>query len=106
MESDLLGALVDFGALGLASGAIFWMYLRMSKRMDVQTDSFQSQLREQAQEFNDRESQIRDRYDDVVRKYDEERLQWTGRLETLSKGMASVEGNVKLILELLSDRAG
>ena len=33
MEEHILQALADFGALGLASGAIFWMYIRMSKRM-------------------------------------------------------------------------
>ena len=46
-SSQILQMLADFGALGLASGAIFWLYLKMAKRMDALTDNFQKQLKEQ-----------------------------------------------------------
>jgi len=95
MDPQILEALADFGALGLASGAIFWMYVRMTKRMEVQTDNFQVQLREQAEECNKREAEVRDRYDAVVRKYDEERLEWTKRLDAIEKEITDVEALLK-----------
>ena len=99
MESSVvLQMLGDFGALGLASGAIFYMYMKMSQRMDVLTDNFQAQLREQTEEYNTREHEVRDRYDAVVRKYDEERLQWTTRLDAIIKEIKDVE-------ELLKEKA-
>ena len=85
----MLGAVADFGALGLASGAIF------CRRLDELTDSFQRQLKEQADECNKREAEVRDRYDSVVRKYDEERLQWTIRLDGLEKESKDIEALIK-----------
>ena len=87
--------LADFGALGLASGAIFWLYLKMAKRMDDLTDSFQVQLREQMEDCNRREQATRDRFMDVVRKYDEERLQWVTRLDSIEKEVQDTETLIK-----------
>lgn len=96
MDSKMVfEVLADFGALGIASGAIFWLYLKLTQRLDRLTDSFQAQLREQVQEHNDREASIRDRFDGVVRKYDEERLSWTGRLEAIEKEITDLEGVLK-----------
>lgn len=75
MDAQLLGLLSDFGALGLASGAIFWLYVKNTKRQDELIESFQEQLKSQMEECNKRESEIRDRYDEVIRKYDDERLE-------------------------------
>ena len=87
--------LSDFGALGLASGAIFWVFIKTSRRLDELTDSFQHQLKEQMEECNKREGEIRDRFDGVVRKYDEERLQWTTRLDSIGKEVQDVEDLLK-----------
>ena len=38
---------------------------------------------------------MRDRYDSVVRKYDEERLQWTIRLDGLEKESKDIEALIK-----------
>ena len=107
METNLLELLADFGALGLASGAIFWMYMKMSQRMDTMTDNFQAQLREQAQGHNDREAALRDRYDQVIATYNDERLhviQGIGtKLEVMERELEDIEGNLKIILELLND---
>lgn len=107
MENNILQILGDFGALGLASGAIFWMYIQMSKRMDKMTDSFQAQLREQSQGHTERETSLRDRYDKVIATYNDERLsviQGIGaKLEVLEKEMEDIEGNLKLILEILNN---
>lgn len=95
MEQHILQALADFGALGLASGAIFWMYIRMSKRMEVQTDNFQQQLREMQEDCNKREAEVRDRFMEVVSKYDTERLEWTNRLGSIEKEIQDLESLVK-----------
>ena len=99
-SSQILQMLADFGALGLASGAIFWLYLKMAKRMDDLTDNFQIQLKEQMEDCNRREAEVRDRFMDVVNKYDNERLQWVTRLDGIEKEMQDTES---LIKEGLSD---
>ena len=107
MENNLLELLADFGALGLASGAIFWMYLKMSQRMDTMTDNFQDQLREQAQGHIERETALRDRYDKVIATYNDERLEVIkgigSKLDVIEKELEAVEGNVRLVLEILND---
>lgn len=85
----------DFGALGLASGAIFWLYIKMAQRMDKLTDSFQVQLREQMEDCNRREAEVRDRFMQVVNKYDQERLQWVTRLDSIEKEVQDTESLIK-----------
>jgi hypothetical protein len=94
-SAQILQMMADFGALGLASGAIFWLYLKMSKRMDDLTDNFQQQLREQMEDCNRREAEVRDRFMEVVNKYDTERLQWVTRLDSIDKEVKDVEGLIK-----------
>ena len=105
MENNILQMLGDFGALGLASGAIFWMYIQMSKRMDKLTDSFQEQLREQAQGHNERETALRDRYDKVIATYNEERLEViqgiATKLDIVEKELTDIEGNLKIVMEMI-----
>tara|TARA_R110000744_G_scaffold166446_1_gene283584 strand:+ start:3067 stop:3381 length:315 start_codon:yes stop_codon:yes gene_type:complete len=94
--------LADFGALGLASGAIFWLYLKMSKRMDDVTDNFQAQLRDQAQGHNDREAALRDRYDKVIATYNDERLEVIReigvKLEVVAGEIKDLEALIKEVL--------
>ena len=107
MENNLLELLADFGALGLASGAIFWLYIKMAQRLDTMTDNFQGQLREQAQGHIERETSLRDRYDTVIATYNDERLQVIQgigtKLEVIEKEMEDIEGNLKIIIELLNE---
>lgn len=107
MENDILQVLADFGALGLASGAIFFLYIKMAQRLDTMTDNFQVQLREQAQGHIDRETALRDRYDKVIATYNDERLEVIKgigtRLESIEKELQDVEGNLKIAIELLND---
>jgi hypothetical protein len=95
MDGQLIEILSDFGALGLASGAIFWLYLKMAKRMDDVTDSFQQQLREMMEDCNRREAEVRDRFMEVVNKYDNERLQWVTRLDSIEKELQDTESIIK-----------
>ena len=94
-SATILAAVADFGALGIASAAIFWIFLKTSRRLDDLTDNFQKQLKEQADECNKREAEVRDRYDAVIRKYDEERLQWITRLDSIEKELNDVETLLK-----------
>lgn len=103
MDAQLLNVLSDFGALGLASGAIFWLYVKAAKRQEEMVEKFQSQLREQADECNKREAEVRDRYDAVVRKYDEERIQ---TLQQLSNKLVSLEKEVKDMEAMVKDGLG
>ena len=107
MENNLLELLADFGALGLASGAIFWLYIKMAQRLDTMTDNFQGQLREQAQGHIERETALSDRDDKVSATYTDERLQVIQgigtKLEVIEKEMEDIEGNLKIIIELLNE---
>ena len=80
MDKALLDVLVDLGSLGLASGAIFWLYLRANTRLDNLTVSFQEQIREMQDRFDKKESDLRaacddriSRFDSVVERYNTER---------------------------------
>lgn len=107
MENNILQLLGDFGALGLASGAIFWMYIKMSARMDKLTDNFQIHLREQAQGHADDTSALRDRYDKVIATYNEERVEViagiANKLDIVEKELGDIEGNLKIVMELLAN---
>lgn len=94
-SAQMLQMIADFGALGLASGAIFWLYIKMAKRLDDLTDSFQKQLREQMDDCNRREQATRDRFMDVIKKYDEERLQWVTRMDAIEKETQDIESLIK-----------
>jgi hypothetical protein len=106
-SSQICQVLADFGALGLASGAIFWLYIKMSQRMDRLTDSFQAQLREQSLGHTEREAALRDRYDEVIAQYNTERLEViqkiVAKLEGVEKELADIEGNTKLLIEMAAD---
>ena len=95
MDQQLLEVIAGFGPVGIAAAAIFWIFIKTSKRLDDLTDNFQKQLKEQMNECNQREAEVRDRYDAVIRKYDEERLQWITRLDAIEKELTDVEGLVK-----------
>tara|TARA_R110000751_G_scaffold12148_1_gene41864 strand:- start:637 stop:972 length:336 start_codon:yes stop_codon:yes gene_type:complete len=105
-SSQILQMLADFGALGLASGAIFWLYIKMSQRMDKLTDSFQEQLREQAKGHMERETSLRDRYDKVIATYNEERIEVfqsiANKLDSCEKALINVDGNLKIVLEIIA----
>lgn len=98
MDAQLIETLTDFGALGIASGAIFWLYVKANSRLDVLTTSFQEQLKALQQDSIDRENSIRDRYDVVVAKYDEERLKtvtdMAAKLDLILAELRDIEARV------------
>tara|TARA_R100000700_G_scaffold20661_1_gene27395 strand:+ start:3135 stop:3467 length:333 start_codon:yes stop_codon:yes gene_type:complete len=107
MDSQFIEIIAGFGPLGIAAAAIFWIFIKTSKRLDDLTDNFQAQLREQAQGHIDREAALRDRYDQVISTYNDERLEVIkgigSKLDTIEKELEDVEGNLKIILEILAN---
>lgn len=106
MDPQFVEIIAGFGPLGIAAAAIFWIFMKTSKRLDDLTDNFQAQLREQALGHNDRETALRDRYDQVISTYNDERLEVikgiSSRLEVIEKELEDIEGNLKIILEILA----
>lgn len=105
MDSHLLDIVAGFGPLGIAAAAIFWIFMKTSKRLDDLTDNFQVQLREQSQGHTDRETALRDRYDKVIATYNDERVQViqdvATKLEIIQKELEDIEGNLKILMELM-----
>ena len=62
MEQSIFKYLLEYGSLGLTAGLLFWLHLQNTKTIQ----SIQQQNREDAQ-------LLRDRYDQVISKYDKER---------------------------------
>ena len=107
MDSHLLDIISGFGPLGIAAAAIFWIFMKTSKRLDDLTDNFQVQLREQSQGHTERETALRDRYDKVIATYNDERVQviqgLATKLEIIQKELEDIEGNLKILLELIAN---
>ena len=51
MDQQLLEVIAGFGPVGIAAAAIFWIFIKTSKRLDDLTDNFQKQLKEQSQQL-------------------------------------------------------
>tara|TARA_Y100000401_G_C8318323_1_gene223839 strand:- start:1133 stop:1465 length:333 start_codon:yes stop_codon:yes gene_type:complete len=107
MDAQFVEIIAGFGPLGIAAAAIFWIFIKTSKRLDDLTDNFQAQLREQAQGHIDREAALRDRYDQVISTYNDERLEVIkgigSKLDTIEKELEDIEGNLKIVLEILAN---
>jgi len=91
MDQQLLDIIAGFGPIGIAGAAIFYIFIKSQKRMEVQTDNFQKQLREQMDECNKREAMVRDKFEKVVMTYN------TQAAETTEKISLTLE---KILLEL------
>lgn len=67
----MLNAFVDLGALGAIAGAMFWMNAKLQQRQDRLLEKFTQQVAEQELQHQKAEENIRDRYDQIVRRYEE-----------------------------------
>tara|TARA_R100001163_G_scaffold27439_1_gene22201 strand:+ start:1248 stop:1580 length:333 start_codon:yes stop_codon:yes gene_type:complete len=107
MDPQFVEIIAGFGPLGIAAAAIFWIFIKTSRRLDELTDNFQVQLREQAQGHVERETALRDRYDKVIATYNDERLQVIQgigtKLDVIEKELEDIEGNLKIILEVMAN---
>tara|TARA_Y100000114_G_scaffold157224_1_gene188159 strand:- start:1537 stop:1842 length:306 start_codon:yes stop_codon:yes gene_type:complete len=85
-------ALLDFGALGAIAGAMFWMNTRLQQRQDRLLEKFTQQVAEQELQHQKAEESIRDRYDQIVRRYEE-------RIERVYSNVVEVLKEHSVLLE-------
>lgn len=82
MTDALLNTLLDYGALGLFAAFMVWQHLTMTKRQhedqkvaagraEAMQTRFEEKLSELADKYETREEALRDRYDGVVKEYQE-----------------------------------
>lgn len=88
----LLSAFLDFGALGAIAGAMFWMNTRLQQRQDRLLEKFTEQVSEQELKHQKAEENIRDRYDQIVKRYEE-------RIERVYSNVVEVLKEHTLLLE-------
>tara|TARA_R110001592_G_scaffold72890_6_gene222730 strand:+ start:2938 stop:3243 length:306 start_codon:yes stop_codon:yes gene_type:complete len=92
----LFSAFLDFGALGAIAGAMFWMNARLQQRQDRLLEKFTEQVAEQELKHQKAEENIRDRYDQIVRRYEE-------RIERVYANVVEVLKEHTTILERILD---
>ncbi len=63
-------SLLDFGALGVMVAGLFWMNQNLQKRQDALSKKFADQIEEQEKVHRESEDRIRDRYDEVIKRYE------------------------------------
>lgn len=66
MTTELIGYLLDFGALGAFCAFLVWSHVQGGKRLDSITATFQAQLETLTARFDQREELIRSRYDQII----------------------------------------
>mgnify|MGYP003626796624 CR=1 FL=1 len=63
---DGMGALADYGSLGLMVLFLIWQHIGMQRRLDALTESFQTTLKEIDEGYERRVVILRERYDVVI----------------------------------------
>jgi ElaB/YqjD/DUF883 family membrane-anchored ribosome-binding protein len=69
---SLYTGLLDYGSLGLFLIFMLWQHLSMQKRFDSLVESFQKQLAGIQDKSEAQEDKLRERYDSVIRQYQED----------------------------------
>lgn len=69
----ILEQLLGAGHLGLFAAFLVWQHFNMQKRLDKLVESFQSQLKEINDDYDERIEKMRGRYDVVIRDARQER---------------------------------
>ena len=89
MESEFIAQLLDLGITGLFLGFLIFSHREQSKRLDEYVNRLLETLATIEQEREVGFDKIRDRYDEVITKYDAERdrllLDITGKLDHISE---------------------
>jgi hypothetical protein len=87
--------LLNHGSLGIFAAFLIWLYTNMQKRMDELVDRFQVQLGEIRKDQKKDIDMLRDRYDDVISKYDTDRArvrsQIKDRIEKIAMRLQSMD---------------
>ncbi len=82
MTEALVGELLDFGALGVFAAFLVYQHMNMQKRLDLLVESFQGQIRDIADTYDDRIDRGRTRYDDLLDAY---RAEHSGKVVELTR---------------------
>jgi DNA anti-recombination protein RmuC len=95
MDLELLETLTEYGVLGLWTVSLLWRDVSLSKRLNEQQEKFQQQLDKIDSRADEKEHALRDRYDQVIANYAEQREKLTTeiisrleRIEDVSKDSA------------------
>tara|TARA_Y100000004_G_scaffold195748_1_gene263694 strand:- start:413 stop:775 length:363 start_codon:yes stop_codon:yes gene_type:complete len=67
---EIASYLLEFGALGAFCAFLVWSHVKAEKRMDKAVEAFQQQINQINERNDQRESDLRDRYDTVISKQD------------------------------------
>lgn len=73
MESEFIAQLLDLGITGIFIGWLLWSHKEQTKRLDSYVDRLLQTLSTIEQEREIGFDKVRDRYDEVISKYDTER---------------------------------
>jgi hypothetical protein len=86
----VLEMLLDHGSLGIFAAFLIWLYTNMQARMDALVDRFQVQLEEMMQIHKGDQELLRERYDDVIAKYDSEKKQMRLQIKQKVEAVGSI----------------
>ena len=92
MESSLLGALLEYGSMGLFAAFLVWQHLSMQKRFDKLYESFKAQLKDTQEKYEANEDKLRDRYDVVIRQYQDDKTTFRVNVaEQIASAMRNID---------------
>jgi chitinase len=75
MEGGITEILLEYGSLGLFAAFLVWQHLSMQKRFDQMVEKFQGQLEKIRGDQKEDIQGLRDRYDSVIKTYNDERTE-------------------------------
>ena len=109
MESQFFAQLLDLGITGLFIGYLLWMNKIQTQRLDSYVERLLETLSGIEKEREEGYDKIRDRYDEVISKYDTERdkllIDISGKLDEGLKTMHSKYEEERLA-RLARDKSG
>ena len=88
--TEILEMLIDHGSLGIFAAFLIWLYTNMQARMDALVDRFQVQLEEMQNIHKGDQELLRERYDDVIAKYDSEKKQMRLQIKQRVEAVGSI----------------
>ena len=104
MEESILSVMVDYGTLGITCGVLFWLHIQNSKRNDTLISNFQDQVEKLRSSAKEEESQIRNRWMDVVEKYDREKQGFVDERTQLRSNLAAQMKDILKEMDNLKNR--
>lgn len=105
--------LVEYGMAGIFIAYMIWQDSHNSKKADAQLVKFEGQLDKMREKQSSDEKALRNRYDEVIKKYDDERMEfqkqknelklkvitlmsdWTNKLEDMQKTVIELADQIK-----------